>query len=117
MAIKCKNNSKKVIVKKEIEKIILTGEEAISILCDLEYVLISLGNIGRYYHCNAVGQHARADYCEETTRFIDERRITHKLAEMRAILAGKFETAVGEDDMDDLERAVENIRVWEAPGD
>lgn len=101
----------------ENKKIMLSGEEAIFILCELEYVLISLRNIGRNYHQGSSGGGTDADYCKETTRFIDEKKVVHRLAKIRKVLSGKFDNSLGDDDMDDLERAIENIAVWEKPGD
>nr|WP_175799880.1 hypothetical protein [Burkholderia anthina] len=100
------------------EKIELSGGEALSILCELEYLLISLRNIGTYYHePSRVFGDGNLEYCAETTRFIDENKVTQKLAKVREIISAKFDSSLGDDDMDDIERAVEDIKVWERPGD
>ncbi|WP_175882466.1 hypothetical protein [Burkholderia sp. BCC0044] len=100
------------------EKIELSGSEALSILCELEYLLISLRNIGTYYHepSREFGDRD-LEYRAETTRFIDENKVTQKLAKLREMISEKFDSSLGDDDMDDIERAVENIKVWESPGD
>ncbi|MDY7791793.1 hypothetical protein [Burkholderia ubonensis] len=81
-------------------------------------MLISLRNIGRYYHAdqNESGD-VNLKYSLETTRFIDENGVTRRLAKLREMLSAKFDRSLGEDDMDDIERAVEDLKVWEKPGD
>ena len=102
---------------KDNEKIHLSGEEAIDILNEVEYMLISLRDIARHYYDNADGcisdQH-RALYCEETTRFIDEGGVTKRLAKIREKITGKFNLELGDDDMDDIERAMESLKYWKA---
>ncbi|WP_075123128.1 hypothetical protein [Burkholderia paludis] len=103
---------------KSNEKIEMSGEEALSILCELEYLLISLRNIGMYYHePDRISGNDNFGYCVETTRFIDENKVTQKLAKLREVISAKFDNSLGVDDMGDIERAVENIKVWERPGD
>lgn len=97
------------------EKISLTGEEAINILTEVEYMLISLRDIARHYYDNSTGEisaEKRASYCEETTNFIDENQITKRLADIRKIITEKFNLDLGEDDMDDIERAMEDLITW-----
>lgn len=103
---------------KSNEKIEFPGIEALSILCELEYLLISLRNIGTYYHepSRASGD-IHSEYCAETTRFIDENKVTQRLAKLRETISRKFDNSLGDDDMGDIERAVENIKTWERPGD
>ncbi|MDF7758327.1 hypothetical protein PU683_02105 [Kosakonia cowanii] len=100
---------------KENEEITLSGEEAVKILTDVEYILISLRDIARHYYDNVDGEITsahRSAYCEETTRFIDENEITKKLASMRAVISEKFNLKPGVDEMDDIERELGNIRYW-----
>ncbi|WP_036112387.1 hypothetical protein [Mangrovibacter sp. MFB070] len=100
---------------KDNEKIFLSGDEAINILSEVEYMLISLRDIARHYYDNADGEisiEKRALYCEETTKFIDENNITNKLAKIRETITEKFNLELGDDDMDDIERAMENITYW-----
>jgi len=103
---------------KSSKKIEFSGAEALSMLCDLEYLLISLRNIGTYYHePSRVFGDGSLEYCVETTRFIDESKVTQKLAKLREIISAKFDSSLGDDGMDDIEREVENIKVWGKPGD
>lgn len=58
-------------MRKNNEEIVLSGNEALSALVEIEYLLISLRNIGRYYHAdqNESGD-VNLKYSLETTRFI-----------------------------------------------
>lgn len=86
----------------------LTFEEAVAILSELEVVLLSLHKIGSYY----ADKNNSTEYAIETNRFIDDWRITQRLAKARSILTEKFDLTLGDDDMDDLERALEDIPTW-----
>lgn len=97
---------------KENEKIVLSGDEAIEILKEIEIILISLHDMGSYY----MNKDTR-EYEKETTRFIDEWKVTHRLARIRGVLSEKLDNTLGDDDMDDLERAMEKLKYWEKPGD
>lgn len=105
-------------MKKENETIGLSGDEALRVLTEIEYILISLSNIGRYYHAGpAAAAGPDQEYARETKRFIDEGGVTRRLAEVRKIITGKFDLSLGADDMDDVERAMARVKVWEKPGD
>jgi hypothetical protein len=91
-------------------KICLTFEEAISVLRELEVVVVSLHKMGSFY-----ADKDRLAYERETTRFIDEERITQRLAEVRGLIADKFDRSLGEDDMDDVERAMVDVDLWRPP--
>ncbi|PJJ19908.1 hypothetical protein CLU90_3140 [Janthinobacterium sp. 67] len=101
-------------------RIVLSGEDALRILCEIEFLLMSLNNIGRHYYPDGADDGAdaqrRARYCAETTRFIDAQQATMRLALMRRILSAPFDSTLGEDDMDDIERAVKALPLWRAPG-
>ena len=107
-------------------RIVLSGEDALRILCKIEFLLMSLNNIGRHYYPDGDGDgdgdddgadvQRRARYCAETTRFIDAQQTTTRLALMRRILSAPFDSTLGEDEMDDIERAVKALPLWRAPG-
>ncbi|NRT79275.1 hypothetical protein [Clostridium beijerinckii] len=97
---------------KQNEQITLSGYEAIEILKEIEVILISLHDMGSYYIQKDI-----REYEKETTRFIDECKVTHRLAKIRGILAEKFDNTLGDDDMDDLERVIEGLKYWKKPGD
>ncbi|WP_247157202.1 hypothetical protein [Escherichia coli] len=99
----------------------IPGKDALYILSEVEYILISLKNIARYYF-NGIEQNVIDDkllnsYFKETTKFIDDKNITHRLAEIRRGITENFNTDLGDDDMDDIEREIEKIKCWEKPGD
>jgi hypothetical protein len=52
------------------------------------------------------------EYYRATTNFIDDEKITQRLAKIRRILSERFDTTLGVDDMDDLERRMQNINFW-----
>ena len=65
----------------------LEFKEIERILMEIEMILISLHKMGSYY-C----EKNSADYEKETTRFIDENQVTHRLALIRQILTEAFDT-------------------------
>ncbi|WP_262144756.1 hypothetical protein [Serratia ficaria] len=103
---------------KENEIIELTGDEAINIIKEVNYFLISLNNISHYYYNEKnISDTKRLEYERETTNFIDNNKITKRLAEIRKVLSSKFNNELGDDDMDDIERATEDTQYWEKPDD
>jgi hypothetical protein len=105
---------------KENEQITMSGVELIEVLKEIEIIMISLHKMGSYY---AVKYHEgeldnnSGEYEKETTRFIDEWKVTDRLAKIRGIVSEKFDNKLGDDDMGDLERAMERLKYWEKPGD
>lgn len=100
------------------EKITLSGLEVIDILSEVEYVLISLRNISRYYCADSSGAISDEDklkYYEVTSNFIDDDKVTHRLAKIRKIISEKFNDDLGDDDMDDIEREMEKLEYWMKP--
>jgi hypothetical protein len=89
------------------KKIIIHGESALEALAEIEFILISLHKMGSYYSDKPI-----ADYQRATTDFIDNEKITQKLAKVRRILSESFDNTLGKDDMDDIERHMKNIEFW-----
>ncbi|AUF99672.1 hypothetical protein CXQ81_03390 [Pseudomonas sp. 09C 129] len=89
------------------KKIVLSGEAVLEALAEIEFILISLHKMGSYYSDKKTEEYQRA-----TTEFIDNEKVTQKLAKVRRILSENFDTSLGEDDMDDIERYMENIEFW-----
>lgn len=87
------------------------GEDMLLVLQEIEYILISLHKMGSYY-CDK----DRRCYEEETTNFIDNSLICDRLAKIRKCLCMGFDLRVGEDEMDDVERACSGISCWTKPG-
>jgi len=89
------------------KKIILTGEDALEALANIEFIMISLHKMGSYYNDKPVEEYRKA-----TTEFIDNENVTQRLAKIRTIISKNFDSTLGEDDMDDIERHVEGIEFW-----
>lgn len=94
-------------MKNNAESIVLTREEAIELARSLDFILVSLNQIGSA--CERLGTEA---YAHETTRFIDEQKVTRLLARCRRVLSDKFSYELGPDDMSELERALSSTRYW-----
>lgn len=103
------------------ERIELSKSEAIKVLSEVEYILISLRNIANYYFYSTNNNVDLLNYHKETTRFIDENNVTQRLADIRYIITEKFDDELGDDDsdddMDDIEREMTKVNLWEKPGD
>jgi hypothetical protein len=105
---------------KDNESITFEGEKIVEVLSEIEYMLISLRDIANYYYQRPdypPSEGTDVAYALETTRFIDENRIGDRLNKMRNILSLPFNDELGEDKMDDIERAVEHLDYWRKPGD
>jgi hypothetical protein len=63
--------------------------------------------MGSYYSDKPVEEYRKA-----TTEFIDNENVTQRLAKIRTIISKNFDSTLGEDDMDDIERHVEGIEFW-----
>ena len=97
------------------ENIVLTKKEAIDVLKQIEFILISLHKIGSAYAKPIADQLTNdeyASYCKSTTEFIDNSDIMGKLSFIRSIISDKFNGELGNDDMDDIERAMQDIVYW-----
>jgi len=99
-------------MKQNNKNITLEKAQAIEVLKEIEVILRSLHNMGTYYM-----DKDSKEYEKETTRFIDEWQVTHRLANIRAVLSSKFDLTLGDDDMDEIERAMVDIKVWKKQGD
>lgn len=88
--------------------ICFNGQELLDVFIEIDFILISLAEIGRNYEMYTNIAH----YEKDTTRFIDECKVTERLAKIRGIIANKFDNTLGYDQMDDLERATENTNYW-----
>ena len=104
----------------ENETITLKGDDALDALKEIEYILISLRDIGRYYYLRPSApptSDTSVEYALETTRFIDDNGICSRLAKVRSILSSTFDDELDNDQMDDIERAVQDLKYWRKPGD
>lgn len=91
------------------------GEDIVSVLNEISFILCSLHNIGSCY-ADCIDE-KRHEYEKETTDFIDNSHICDRLANIRSKLTEGFDLTLGDDDMDDLERACQRINYWSKPGD
>lgn len=89
------------------KQIVLNGKDALEVLADIEFILISLHKMGSYYADKPV-----EDYRKATTDFIDNEKVTQRLAKVRRIISKNFDSTLGDDDMDDIERHLEEIKFW-----
>ena len=87
--------------------IALNGGDALEVLADIEFILISLHKMGSYYSDKPI-----EDYQKATTDFIDNEGVTQRLAKVRKIISKNFDSTLGDDDMDDIERHMEGIKFW-----
>jgi hypothetical protein len=96
----------------QTDPITLSREEALEILRQVNLMLISLHQMGSYYQ-----DRDRSSYEKETTRFIDEWKVTQRLSSIRRTITSKFDLVAGLDKMDEVERALEGLKYWSAEGD
>jgi hypothetical protein len=101
-----------ILMMKENEKIILNWDESIEILKELNLIIVSLDKIGAYYI-----DRNENEFENEIVRVIVKEKFLRRLSKVRAIITAKFDNTLGDDDMDDLERAMEGLKYWEKPGD
>jgi len=97
------------------QKIVYDGEDIVNVLKEINFILCSLHDIGSSY-ADRIDE-KQYQYEKETTDFIDKSRICERLAHIRSKLTEGFDLTLGDDDMDDLERACRNINYWSKPGD
>ncbi|RUR67696.1 hypothetical protein EJP67_11590 [Variovorax guangxiensis] len=88
----------------------IDGGDLLNVLREIEYMLISLHKIGSYYAPDLPGK--KSEYNAETTKFIDDGDVTGRLARVRSALSRVFDETRGEDDMTDIERALEGLQFW-----
>lgn len=97
------------------KEIRIAGEDAVRAINEIELVLVSLHKIGSFYAGVGSDEFPYEEYWRETSRFIDEWRVTHRLARARHLLSSAFDDTLGLDDMDDLERAAQSVPYWSSP--
>lgn len=101
------------------ENITYSFKELEEVLTEVEIILQSLHRIGSFYDKKFINDEKkyRSEYEKETTRFVDDWLVCERLSKIRYILSKRFDNTLGEDEMDDLERVLENIKYWSTPGD
>lgn len=63
--------------------------------------------MGSYYSGKPI-----EDYQKATTDFIDNEGVTQRLAKIRKIISKNFDSTLWDDNMDDIERHMESIKLW-----
>lgn len=91
------------------QKIVLTGKEALDVLKEIEYILISLHKMGSFY---AEKPGALEEYRKATTDFIDDCAVTQRLSKVRTIISQHFDDSLGDDELDDIERHFSDLKFW-----
>lgn len=94
------------------QQITYEGEVIINALKEINYILCSLHDMGSYYLDGN-----NEEYQKETAKFIDNSLVCTRLALVRKVLTEKFDLEEGDDGLDDIERACEDITYWSKPGD
>lgn len=101
---------------RENEEIKFSGDELICALSEIEIILISLDRLGAYFgtkHYNGVD---KKEYEAEVTKFVEDWKVVDRLVKVRRVLSEKFDSTLGDDNMDDLERGMTHIKYWRSPG-
>jgi hypothetical protein len=100
------------------KQIVVSGDSVLEILKDVEFIMISLKNIARHYYDNVENEEDidPVAYALETTKFIDENHIVHRLAKMRSILSERFDRELNDEELAEVELMMESLVVWRKPG-
>ena len=93
---------------KSNNKIKLSEEEAVKIIVDLDQIVVSLDKIKSHFAEDSNFQ----KHDKTLSDYIINEKVNQTLAQIRGLLSSKFSLRVGEDDMDDLERACSTNRYW-----
>ncbi|MGJ1390314.1 DUF4303 domain-containing protein [Sphingobacterium spiritivorum] len=93
---------------KSNNKIELSEEEAVKIIVDLDQIVVSLDKIKSHFAEDSDFQ----KHDKTLSDYIINEQVNQTLAQIRGLLSSKFSLSVGEDDMDDLERACSTNRYW-----
>lgn len=94
-------------------------DEIVSMYKELEYMVVSLDHLISWFSVPKDEEFDERGFEKELTDFICNSRIPDRLSYLRYLLKLKIDDTAGDDDMGDMERALENanIQYWEKPGD
>ncbi|OPC03679.1 hypothetical protein BAS09_08355 [Elizabethkingia ursingii] len=93
---------------KSNNKIKLSEEEAVKIIVDLDQIVVSLDKIKSHFAEDSNFQ----KHDKTLSDYIINEKVNQTLAQIRGLLSSKFSLSIGEDNMDDLERACSTNRYW-----
>lgn len=96
-------------MREQNKEILVTAEEVLNALKEIEFILISLHKIGSYY---AEKPGALEEYRKATTDFIDDCAVTQRLSKVRTIISQHFDDSLGDDNLEDIERHFSNLKFW-----
>lgn len=82
-------------------------ERLVSVLRNLEMIVVSLDRIG-----SAAADLGPEEYRRASSDFLDDWDVARRLASARRILSEPFSDEVGPDDMDELERELQHVEHW-----
>lgn len=105
-------------MKDENKEIALTRKDVDFLVREIEFISVSLSRLDQHFEAKGEKNYYEyGTYCAELTEFIDSERVTARLAKMRSVVSSKFDRSLDDDDKDDVERALEDLTMWERPGD
>lgn len=93
--------------KTALKQISYTKKEIVEVLRVLEEIVVSLDRIG-----SGADLQTKEQFNATLAAFIQDHSILKKAAKARRILGDAFPREVGPDDMDELEREMQNVRYW-----
>ena len=86
----------------------ISRDDLVAALRNLEAIVVSLDRIG-----SCASEMGDDEYKNVLVSFLDEWRVFARLSEARRILSEPFGNELGNDGMDELERELEGVRVWQ----
>jgi hypothetical protein len=89
------------------ERVSYAREELLKVMRTLECVVVSLDRIG-----SSTAAMSQPDQDRILSEFVDQWDVSRRLAEARRILSESFSYELGEDDMDELEREMQDVSFW-----
>lgn len=90
-------------MRSENEAFVLRRKDAVSLLQEAEFIVVSLDNLSQHYMASGEKSYATCnEYCTELTGFIDAENVTARLASMRSLISRLFDHTLDDDDMSDL---------------
>ncbi|WP_299490943.1 hypothetical protein [uncultured Shewanella sp.] len=87
-------------------------DDIFGVLKTINLLVVSLNSIAMESVDNP-----KINLANEILTFLQENNMLDRLSSIREVLSEAFDTTLGDDDMDELERAMEDIEYWSAPND
>ncbi len=88
-------------------KVAYVKRDIVRILRDINSIVVSLDRIGSVSASIEPEEHDKM-----LADFVRTWEVFHKLAEARSVLSQAFSQELGDDEMDELERAMEGVPYW-----